>query len=66
MGTLRYIFYGHSPSADSRRAVDSYKQKYVHQALLRKSVTDRLNMTIAVDWDVKPQNKQIAVKLFKI
>ena len=23
-------------------------------------------MTIAVEWDVKPQNKQIAVKLFNL
>ena len=49
-----------SPSADSRRAVVSFWQKYVHEALvnrlvglslLRKSVvrlTDRLDMTSAV------------------
>ena len=45
----------------------SYKQKYVHEVLLnqlvkfaQKSVvrlTDRLEMTIAVDWDIKQQTK---------
>ena len=56
------------PSADSRRVVVSYKRKYVHEVLvnclvklaLEKSVvmwTDRPNMTIAVDWDVKNQTK---------
>ena len=62
------IFYGHShPSADSRRAVVSFysnKQKYVHRVLVkllilslpRKSVVrlnDHLDMTIAVDLDIK-------------
>ena len=63
-------FYGHSPpSADARRVVVSYKRKYVHKVLVKRLVTlaqeksvvrstDHLNMTIAVDWDVKPQTKQ--------
>ena len=66
-------FYGHSlPTAVSSRAVVSYWPKDVHQVLVnyldlslpRKSVvrlTDRLDMTIVVDWDVKPQNKQNAI-----
>ena len=42
----------------------SYKGKYVHEVLVNhpgKSVirwTDRLNMTIAIDWDVKNPMKQ--------
>ena len=40
---------------DSGRAVVSYNRKYVHWVLV--------NMTIAVDWDFKPQTKQIQVKL---
>ena len=50
----------------SRRVV-SYKRKYVHEVLVNpfklaqdKSVvrlTDRPDMTIAVDWDVKQQTK---------
>ena len=51
-------------SADSRRAVVSYKRKYVHKVLVNcldklayiwKSVvrcTDHPDMTIAVNWDV--------------
>ena len=61
--------YGHSrPTADSSRTVVSYWQKNVHLALVirlgslpRNSVvrlTDRLNMTIVFDWDIKPQIKQ--------
>ena len=51
----------------SRGVVVSYKQKYVHELLvdveacLGKSVvrwTDRPAMTIAVNWDVKQENKQ--------
>ena len=56
------------PSADSKRVV-SYKRKYVHKVLVNclaklaqeKSVvrwTGRLDMTIAVDWDVKNQTKR--------
>ena len=56
------------PSADSRRAVVSYKRKYVHNVLgnclvklaQEKSVDrriDLLNMTIAVNWDVKHKIK---------
>ena len=52
----------------SRRVV--VKQKYVHKVLLNPLVklaeensvfrsTDDLHMTIAVDWDIKPQTKQI-------
>ena len=44
------------PSADSRRVVVSYKQKCVHQVLVNRSV--KLAQEKAVDWDVKPQNKQ--------
>ena len=51
------------PSADSRRVVVSYKQKYVHEVLdihlvkLAQDkkcgyVTDHPDMTIAVGWDV--------------
>ena len=57
---------------DSRRAVVSYKKKYVHGVLVslpRKSVvtlSDRLDITIPVDWDVKPkpikQNRGITGK----
>ena len=58
------------PSPDSRRVVVSYKRKYVNKELVNglvklaqeKSVvrcTDRPDMTIAVDWDVRNQtNKQ--------
>ena len=56
-------------SGDSRRVVVGYKQKYMHKVLVKhlvkhapqKSVvmwTDRPDMTIAVDWDVKHQTKQ--------
>ena len=62
-------FYAHSfPFADSSRAVVNYWPKDVHLVLVnrlgslpRNSVvrlTDRLNMTVVVDWDVKPQIKQ--------
>ena len=58
-------YYGHSfPSADSSRAVVNYWRKDVHLVLVslpRNSVvrlTDRLDMTIVVEWDVKPQMKQ--------
>ena len=65
------IFYGHSSSTNSRRAVVSYKWKYVHRVpvLINPLVwacpgsvvrlTNHLNMTIAVDWDIKPQTEQI-------
>ena len=54
------------PSADSRRVVVSYKQKYVHQVLVSRIVKlakeksvfrwiDHPDMTRAVDWDVKNQ-----------
>ena len=58
-------FYGHSlPTTDSSRTAVSYSRKAVHQVLVnhsglslpRKSVvrlTDHLDMTIVVDWDVK-------------
>ena len=57
------------PSTDSRRVVFSHKRRYVHKILVicllklaqEKSVvrsTDRLDMTIAVDLDVKHQTKQ--------
>ena len=61
---MNFFFYGHSPpSADLRKAVVSYNQKYVHRVLAKLSVlslprksvvklTDRLGITIAIDWDV--------------
>ena len=61
--------YGHSSLiADSRRAVVSYKRKYMHEILVNHLVKlaheknvvrlpDSLDMTIA-DCDVKPQTKQ--------
>ena len=51
------------PSTDSRRAVVRYKWKYVHKVLvnhwvkLAQEKSDRPDMTIAVDWDVKHQPK---------
>ena len=56
------------PSADSRRVFVIYKQKYVHKVLVNRLVklakeksvvrlTDRPDMTIAVDWDIKNQIK---------
>ena len=62
-------FFGHSlPSADSSRAVVIYWRNDMHFVLAnrlgilpRNSVvrlTDHLDMTIVVDWDVKPQIKQ--------
>ena len=65
-------FYGHSPPGDSRRVVVSYKWKYVQEVLVNRLVelapgksvirwTDCLNMTIAVDWDVKNQIKQAQI-----
>ena len=48
------------PSTDSRRVVISYKQNYVHGVLvnhLAKGKNDSPDLTIAVDWDVKHQNK---------
>ena len=63
------------PSADSRRVVVSYKQKYVHEVLVNRLVklaqeivirwTDHFDMTIAVDWDVKPQTKQAKKGILK-
>ena len=71
-------FYDHSlPTADSSRAVVSYWRKDVHLvpywltayrkpaqeqcAVVR--LTDHLDMTIVVDWDVKPQIKQININI---
>ena len=62
-------FYGHSfPCVDSSRALVNYWRNDVHLVLVnrlgrlpRNSVvrfTDRRDMTIVVDWDVKPQIKQ--------
>ena len=56
-------------SADSKRAVVSYKRNYVHEVLVNHLVklaqeksmvrwTDRPNMTIAVDWAIKHQTNQ--------
>ena len=55
------------PSADSKRVDVSYIRKYVHevqvsQACPGKSAGRRIDhpdMTIAVDWDVKHQNKSL-------
>ena len=63
------IFNGHSlPNADSSKTVVSYWRKHVHLVLVnrlgslpRNSVvrlTERLDMSTVVDWDVKPQIKQ--------
>ena len=57
------------PSAASRRVVVGYKRKNVHE--VRKAYqginvvrrTDRPDMTIAVDWDVKHHTKQTKHKL---
>ena len=56
------------PSFDTRRVVVKYKRKYVHEVLVNRLVklaqekvfrlTDRPDMTIAVDWDVKHQTNQ--------
>ena len=57
------------PSTDSRRVVVRYKQKYVHEVLVNPLVklaqeisvvrwTDRPDMAIAVDWDVRQQTKK--------
>ena len=65
-------FYSHSfHSADSSRAVVNYWQNDVCLVLVnrlknmpRNSVvrlTDRLNMTIVVDWDVKPQTNKTKI-----
>ena len=61
---MKYLLRSFSSSTDSRRVVVNYKRKYVHKILIKgilmqgqiKSVvrlTDCLQMTIAVDWDVK-------------
>ena len=52
------------PSADSRRVIVGFKRKYVHEVLVNCLVkfaqekfmvwlSDHLDMTIAVDWDVQ-------------
>ena len=62
-------FYGHSlPTADSSRAVVSYWRKDVHLVLVNRlgspsrnsvvGLNDYLDMTVVVDWDVKPQIKK--------
>ena len=58
------LLMGHEESNQTK--TKSYKWKYVHKllaSLLRKKSevrwTDRLDMTIAADWDVKPLTKQI-------
>ena len=61
--------YSHSlPTADSSRAVVSYWRKDVHLVLVNRlgslsrngvvRLTDHLDMTVVVDWDVKPQIRQ--------
>ena len=62
---MKYVLLSFSSSADSRRVVVSYKRKYVHLVLVNYRekrvvrLTDCLDMTIAVDWDVKLQTKTI-------
>ena len=62
-------FYGHSfPSTISSSAVVNYWRNDVHLVLVSRlerlprnsvvSLTDSLDMSIVVDWDVKPQIKQ--------
>ena len=56
------------PLIHSRKVVVSYKRKYVHELLVKrlfKLVQEKvwigeltIPMTIAIDWDVKQQNKQ--------
>ena len=56
------------PTADSSRAVVSYRRKDVHLVLVNRfrslprnsvvKLSDPFNMTIVVDWDVKPKIKQ--------
>ena len=49
------------PSDDTNRANVNYWRKDVHLVMPRSSVvrlTDRLDITIDVDWDVNPQIKQ--------
>ena len=69
MGLIPGLATSISPSADSRGAVVSYWQKYVHEVLVnrlgglslpRKSVvrlTDHPNMTLVLTMDVKQQQK---------
>ena len=65
----RNHFYGHYfPGADySRAVVKYYWRKDMHLGSLPRSsavrLTDLLDMTIVVDWDVKPQNKTKINKL---
>ena len=57
------------PLSNSRMADVSYKRKYKHEVLVDRLVklvvrlNGRLVMTIAVDWDVKPQTKHVHVGL---
>ena len=64
--TFMEIDHGHSPPSADSRTVVSYKQKYVHEVLIKGLIMldqekewlgDHLNMTIAVDWDLNPQTK---------
>ena len=54
----------------SRRVVVSFERKYVHEVLVNRLfkltqkklwLGDRPVMTIAVDWDVKQQNRHIQI-----
>ena len=47
------------PSADSRRVVFSYKQKYGHEVLVTRLVklAQEIVFVMAVDWEVKHQTK---------
>ena len=43
---LRNVFYDHSPSADSRKTVVSYKRKYVHDVLVNHLVKLALELCL--------------------
>ena len=51
-----------STASLSYKVIVSYKRKYVHEVLVVKLAqeirTDRSNMTIGVDWNVKKQTNQ--------
>ena len=63
--------YRYSPSsADSRRVIVSYKRMYVQEVVINcfvKLAQEKVclgELTIAVDWDVKPHLKQINKTMF--
>ena len=59
--SLSLIQVGQLSATGERIFTKNWLTAYVYISLHRKSVvrlTDRLDMTIVVDWDVKPQMKQ--------